>query len=440
MSRISGIALSLVALSSAANAQTRARFPQARGVVVIENVTVIPMDRERKLDRQTVVVRDGRIAELGAAGRVRAPAGATRIDGTGKFLIPGLAEMHGHIPNQPAFAERTAALYVANGITTVRGMLGTPFHLELRDRIAKGDMIGPVLFLAGPPLGGQVSRPGTAASLVRQQHAAGYDLLKVHEGLSREVYDSIVATARSLGIPFGGHVSDAVGLHRALEAKQSTIDHLDNYYQALQEPSYPGVPQWSGMTLTQRMDALARATKAANVAVVPTMVLWEVLVAGGDSAALGARPENRYIPPQMLAQWKQAAANNQANKGPDSDWALQLRKDMLMALRRNGATILFGTDSPQLFSVPGYSMHHELDFMVKLGFTPYELIEAGTRKVAEFFGMPDEFGVIKPGARANLVLLDADPLADVKNLQSVFGVMLGGRWLPAAELRAKLDG
>lgn len=438
MSRII-LVLAALALAPVVNAQTRARFPQARGVVAIENVTVIPMDREHKLTGQTVIVRDGRIAELGATGRVRTPAGATRIDGSGKFLIPGMAEMHGHIPNQPAFAERTAALYVANGITTVRGMLGTPYHLELRDRIAKGDLIGPVLWLAGPPMGGQISRAETAASLVRQYHAAGYDLLKVHEGLSRDVYDSIVTTARALGLPFGGHVSDAVGLYRSLEAKQSTIDHLDNYYQALQDPTYPGIPSWTGMTLPQRMDALARATKAANVAVVPTMVLWELLVAGGDSAALGARPENRYIPPQMLAQWKQAAANNQANKGPDSDWALQLRKDMLMALRRNGATILFGTDSPQLFSVPGYSMHHELAFMSQLGFTPYELLETGTRKVAEFFGMPDEFGVIKPGARANLVLLDADPLADVKNLQAVSGVMLGGRWLPAAELRAKLD-
>lgn len=438
MSRII-LVLAALALAPVVNAQTRARFPQARGVVAIENVTVIPMDREHKLTGQTVIVRDGRIAELGATGRVRTPAGATRIDGSGKFLIPGMAEMHGHIPNQPAFAERTAALYVANGITTVRGMLGTPYHLELRDRIAKGDLIGPVLWLAGPPMGGQISRAETAASLVRQYHAAGYDLLKVHEGLSRDVYDSIVTTARALGLPFGGHVSDAVGLYRSLEAKQSTIDHLDNYYQALQDPTYPGIPSWTGMTLPQRMDALARATKAANVAVVPTMVLWELLVAGGDSAALGARPENRYIPPQMLAQWKQAAANNQANKGPDSDWALQLRKDMLMALRRNGATILFGTDSPQLFSVPGYSMHHELAFMSQLGFTPYELLETGTRKVAEFFGMPDEFGVIKPGARANLVLLDADPLADVRNLQAVSGVMLGGRWLPAAELRAKLD-
>ncbi len=172
----------------------------AQAPVVFENVTVVPMDRDRVIERQTVVVRDGRIAEIGPAGKVRAPAGATRIEGRGKYLMPGLAEMHGHLPGPqtpPEVTENILFLYVANGVTTVRGMQGHPSQLELRRRVAEGSLLGPALYLAGPALSGQ-SAPSVEAAqrMVREQKAAGYDLLKIQEGLSREVYDAIVAAAK----------------------------------------------------------------------------------------------------------------------------------------------------------------------------------------------------------------------------------------------------
>src|SRR5712692_6640602 len=178
--------------------------------VVFENVNVIPMDRERVLERQTVIVRDGRIAEIGPARKVKAPDGALRVGGTGKYLMPGLAEMHGHLP--PPNTSREAVenllfLYLANGVTTVRGMLGNAGHLELRREIAEGKLLGPTLYVAGTALSGQ-SAPSVEAAqkMVREQKAAGFNHLKIQEGLKPEVYDAIVSAAREVGISFVGHV------------------------------------------------------------------------------------------------------------------------------------------------------------------------------------------------------------------------------------------
>ena len=195
------------------------------------NVNVVPMTSERVLADQTVVVQNGRITAVGPANRVTVPAGATRIDGRGKYLMPGLAEMHGHIPGQNVqFAERVAFLYVAGGVTTVRGMQGHPNQFELRKRIDAGEIIGPRFFLGSPPLSGNsVGDVGTAESVVRNFKAQGYDLLKIHEGLSTDVYAKIVETARAVNIPFGGHVPTAVGVDGEIAARQTTIDHLDNY-------------------------------------------------------------------------------------------------------------------------------------------------------------------------------------------------------------------
>ena len=205
--------------------------PAARGVVAFTGVTVLPMDRERRLAGQTVVVRDGRIVEMGPAGRVRVPAGATVVSGQGRFLMPGLAEMHAHVPpgsTTPQGIEDLMLLYVANGVTTIRGMLGAPYQLELRTRLEKGELLGPKFYAAAPSLNGNSAPdPATGGRLVREHRKAGYDLLKLHPGLSRATYDSIVAVARAVGITWAGHVSEAVGIDHTLATRQSTIDHLD---------------------------------------------------------------------------------------------------------------------------------------------------------------------------------------------------------------------
>src|SRR5687767_12813321 len=209
----------------------------ADSVTAFVGVTVIPMDRERVLTNQTVVVRNGRIASVGTA-RANIPAGAVRIDGRGKFLMPGLAEMHAHVQGpQAANAEEMNRdimfLYIANGITTIRAMLGAPNQLILREQLARGEVLGPTMYVAAPSLNGNTAPHAEAAMrLVREHKGNGYDLLKIHPGLTREAYDAMVKTAREVDITWAGHVSSQVGVEHILDSRQSTIDHLDGYIEA----------------------------------------------------------------------------------------------------------------------------------------------------------------------------------------------------------------
>ncbi|HEV2764301.1 MAG TPA: hypothetical protein VGV38_15080, partial [Pyrinomonadaceae bacterium] len=229
--------------------------------VAFVGVNVVPMDRERVLENQTVVVRDGRIAEIGPAAKTKVPEGALRVEARGKYLMPGLAEMHGHLPHPntpPAVADSLLLLFVANGVTTVRGMYGFPNHVALRERAARNEILAPTLYVAGPALSGQsVQSPSAADTLVREHKQAGYDLLKVHEGLSREAYDRIVATANEVKIPFGGHVADAVGLPHAIKSRQSSVEHMDGYLEALEADDSPirnADPQTRAQKLLEHLD------------------------------------------------------------------------------------------------------------------------------------------------------------------------------------------
>jgi imidazolonepropionase-like amidohydrolase len=406
------------------------------GVTAFVDVDVVTMEGDQVLRGQTVLVRGDRIEAVAPAAMLPVPEGATRIDGRGRWLIPGLAEMHAHIPGAqatPAALEELMFLYVANGVTTIRGMLGAPNQLELRERTASGELLGPTILVGAPSLNGN-SAPdaATAERLVREHHAAGYDFLKLHPGLGREAYDAIVATSRELGITWAGHVSEAVGIEHTLATRQSTVDHLDGYLPAASDPT--------------RRDALVAATREAGVWNVPTMYLWESFLSTDGAERWLALPEMRYVSPQQREAWARQKANVEAQRAavPPADRAAEIeqRRLLLRALADGGARILMGTDSPQLFNVPGFALHRELAVMTEVGMSPHAILESGTRNVgryvAEDLGGDGSFGTVTPGARADLVLLDADPLADVANVARRAGVMVRGRWLPEAEIQARL--
>lgn len=404
--------------------------------VAFVNVTVVPMDREGVVAGQTVVVRDGRIAEVGAAARVRVPAGAVTVDGRGSFLMPGLAEMHGHLPNPnagPEITETVLFLYVANGVTLVRGMQGNTDHLDLKRRVAAGAVLGPRLFVPGPQLSGNsVPTADSGRRLVEAQQAAGFDHVKIQEGLARDVYDTIVATAKRVGIAFAGHVPNAVGLYHALQSGQASIDHLDNYVETVGGPDSAD---------DRRIRQTVTATCAAGTWTVPTLALWEVFLGADDSVTLAAREELRYVPPQWRANWAQQTAQVRRNNSDARAAAatIALRRRILKALQDGGCPIALGTDSPQLYSVPGFSIHREMASMAAAGLTPHQILTAGTRNVARYYGAEAEFGTVAAGQRADLLLLEANPLADVRNVARRAGVMVNGRWLPEAEIRARLE-
>lgn len=415
-----------------------ARAQQQGGTIAFVGATVLPMDSERTLPNHTVIVRGDRIVEVGPAGSVRVPDGAQRIEASGKFLMPGLAEMHGHVPppNAPQqFIDDVLFLYVANGVTTVRGMLGSPGQLDLRARANRGEIIAPNLYLAGPSFNGNsVNSPEQAAQMVREQKAAGWDLLKVHPGLTREEYDAMARTAKEVGIRFGGHVPQDVGLIHAIEMGQETFDHLDGYMEVLNGDQGP-IPE-------ERLREIARRTKAAGAWVVPTMVLWETLMGVSELAELTAFPELRYMPRNMVENWTNAHRNRLSNPQVNREMGRTVaenRKRLLDILEEEGVGILMGTDAPQQFSVPGFSLHREMALMVAAGLTPYEVLTSGTVNVGRYFSNADKFGTIAPGQRADMILVDGNPLQDIGNVARRSGVMVRGRWLPTEEIDKRLE-
>jgi imidazolonepropionase-like amidohydrolase len=431
-----------------------APVPSAHGqqITAFENVNVIPMDRERVLEDQTVVVQGGRIIALGPASTTAVPPDAVRVAARGKFLLPGLAEMHAHIPGPgaanafgPDYTENVLFLYVAAGVTTIRGMLGHPSHFALQQRVDAGTVLGPRIWTSGPSVNGNsVPTPDSAVRAATTQASAGYDFIKIHPGLTRAVFDSLDAAADRAGIPYAGHVPIDVGLTRALEAGYWSIDHLDGYVEALagREGEQGG---WFGVAFAaevndDRIPAVARATAEAGVWNVPTQILMESYATAETAEAMARRPELRYVPARMRAQWREwkTRASQQQPQETMDRW-IAVRRSMIEALHDAGAGLLLGSDAPQVWNVPGFSVHRELEALVAAGLTPYEALETGTRNVAVYFGTADDAGTIATGKWADLILLDANPLADIRNTTRRVGIMIRGTWHPQSELDARLQ-
>lgn len=423
---------------------------QSDAPVAIVNVNVIPMDRERVLADQTIIVRGGRITEMGSAASITVPEGATMIVARGKYLIPGLAEMHGHIPGGNAPEEvvsRVLQLYAMNGITTVRGMLGHPRHLALREQAARNEIISPTIYSSGPSFNGNtVTSPSIGRQMVLEQKAAGYDLLKIHPGVTREAFDTVAATARSIGLPFAGHVPLAVGVERALETGYASIEHLDGYVEYLVRAGAAVSAQESqffGINLVENLDeskipGIIARTRAAGVWNVPTQILMDNLAGDETADELAARPEMRYWFPNQIAQWKNIKREFEQEPAMRRHQWLAVRRDLIKRLHDAGAGILLGSDAPQMWNIPGFSTHRELEALVRAGLTPFQALAAGTTSVAEYFGTSDRTGTVAVGKQADLILLDANPLESIAHIRQIAGVMLRGRWISKPEIEAKL--
>lgn len=438
--------LLLIVLFGYANLHSQQWIDSRQRELVILSVNVIPMDEERVLPNLTVVIRDGKITAMGA--KVRYSKSAFVIDGTGKYLIPGLAEMHAHVPPVDDLEpmKEVLFLFAANGITTIRGMLGHPRHLELRSMINRGEINGPRFYTTGPSFNGiSVKSAEAGAEMVRKQKEAGYDYLKLHPGLNKETFPAIASTAKEVGIPFVGHVSYAVGVWDAIAAGYSSIDHLDGFVEAL----VPGIDALTeqqvglfGMFVGHRADAtgipsLMKALKEKNIWVVPTQSLAERWFAPGyDADSFRDDPHSKYMNPKTVEQWIQSKKNLQANpmyQAEQVEKLIALRRKLILECQKNGIGLLLGCDAPQVFNVPGFSTHHELGYLVGSGLTPYQALRTGTVNVARYLNL-EHAGVIRTGALADLVLLNANPLTDIQNTQTIQGVVVNGRWLSRQEI------
>ena len=414
------------------------------------NVNVIPMTSEKVIPAQTVVIEGGIITAIGDVDSVPVPEDAMLVDGTDRYLMPGLTEMHGHVTGTgDAEVRRLFNLFLANGVTTIRGMLGRSSHLQLRKDIAAGRVLGPRLITSGPSFNGNsVSSASQGARMVHEQHAAGFDFLKIHPGLTRDEFEAIADAANELGIPFAGHVPVAVGLDVALDKGMATIDHLDGYMAALLPPNSDTSGGYGGFfdvmladqVIEERIDAVVAATVAAGTGNVPTESLFEQLVNDVPPSDLESQAEMRHMPAATLRQWVNAKNETLGERGFDplvAARAIEIRRELILALHEAGALLLLGSDAPQIFNVPGFSLHHELKFMVASGLTPFEALQIGTSAPARFFGI--DTGTVELGKIGDLVLLNASPLDDIDNSGRVHGVLAAGRWSTAAELLNDLD-
>ena len=422
---------------------------------IFTNVSLLTMTSPEILTDQTVVIRDGKIHQFGDANDVKHAKNATVIDGSGKFLMPGISEMHAHIPvaqdGNDSLVKETLFLYLSNGITTIRGMLGNPYHLELKKQLAKGEVLSPRIYTSSPSLNGNtVQSTEEARTKVTQYQRDGYDFLKIHPGIQLDVFTELVKTAREVGIPFSGHVPNAVGIDRAIDFKYASIDHLDGYVDGLvpkEENADPNGGGLFGFNFTSQVDRsiipdIVDRTKAAGVWVVPTQSLLVRWTSPKTGAELAAEPEMKYMGPATRIQWRSSKQNilNDPNYSPEiAETFISIRQELLRTMHEKGVGLLLGSDAPQVFNVPGFSIQHEMQSMAEAGISNYGILESGTANPAKFFGEEGKYGTIVKGAAADLLLLDANPLENIAHMQQIAGVMVGGHWMSKAEIDQRLD-
>ncbi|HEX4423448.1 MAG TPA: amidohydrolase family protein [Kofleriaceae bacterium] len=424
------------------------------GDTAFTDVSVVPMASDGVLAHHTVVVRGDRIVAVAPRPAVSLPAGVRVIDGAGKWLMPGLADMHVH-----TWHAEDLTMFLAAGVTTIRNMWGVPQHLAWRSQIARGERLGPTIVTAGALLDGDppdwpgsitITDPADAEPVVVAQQAAGYDFLKPVSRLSPEVYAALTAAAQRHGMVMSGHVALAVGLEAALAAHQHSIEHLDGYLAALVPPgvalpSADDAQPWMRAVLTRldpaRLPGLIAQTLAAGAWNCPTLIAYDRTPELYDGVAAIERRVRwlGLVPAAVRAQWArdfqaqaysaEATATTRANNA-------ELAR-ILAALVAANAPILTGTDTGGAYKVPGEALHDELELMIAAGVPRPRALRAATADAWRYLGQPHEAGVIEVGARADLVLVTSDPLAAPLPLVPD-GVMVRGRWLPRGELEARL--
>lgn len=446
----------LVCFSSAIFAQS----------ITFTNVNVIPLDKERVLENQIVLIKNGIIAEIGK--KVKIPKNAQVIDGKGKFLIPGLMDMHTHLLSDgddypDSIAEDELKVMIAHGVTTIRLMIGTPEQLILREKSAKGEIIAPTIYAASPHLTGKkqgndfvVTTEEEAREAVRKSKAAGYDFIKITTFIDAKVYEAAIDEALKQKIKVVGHAdSRFVGVERALKAKQQ-IEHLDGYMEMLLKSDAPmkgsvsdiyvyDVKNWESLDYIDesKIPVVARATVAANPFVNPTQhFMKNTFALSRSEESIRAQPDFKFYPKSVQEQWlnfyKKNRMLNTISLEKRAKW-LDIRNKLIKAIYDAGGKIMVGSDSPEFLFLYGFSEHREMKALVDAGLSNYAALEAATKNPSMFFGTLEKVGTVEKGKRADLILLNANPLQNISATENRAGVMLKGKYYPQAELNKWLD-
>ncbi len=445
----------------------------APGDFAVTHVDVLSMTGPELLRDHTVTIAEGRITAVAPSAERAPDPGATVIDGRGLTLMPGLTDMHVHLNDTER--DEHLWLYLAAGVTTVQSMHGTPRHLELRQRLAAGEAVGPRLFTTGPTTADeQVDSPEKAERVVTAQVDAGYDAIKMYgdgaDTMTRDTYERVISAAHTRGVRVVGHAPRNLPFDVVLAAGQDSIDHME-------EVQYTATPildvmgplvrfQFSrrGADEVQRLLArwdelsprvnaavreVAEQVKATSLALTPTLVAFETIRAHTTPAfdALLRSDRLRFMSPLTVRDWQpdrnryvRAWADRREAMAAVLGCGLDVQKRLVRALHAAGVPILAGTDAPLKFVYPGTSLHRELELLVECGLTPFEALAAATVRPARALGIDDRVGTVSAGREADLVLVRGDPLADIRNAAQVVGVFARGRFFDRAALDAGVAG
>lgn len=439
----------------AACASTPQRVIEAgEGVTAFRNVTVVTEYGGERLAHHTVVVRGDRIIAIAPDARISLPVDATIVDGAGRLLAPGIADMHVHYQDPSV-----GVLMLANGITTIRnpsgfgGGAGQGTTLDLAARTVRGEVVGPYVYSSGQLIDGPNSfwGPGVVVETVegvrervRQDAEAGYIAIKLYAQLTPEQFRAGVEEARARNLQVYAHVPAAMTLEEVLDLHVDSIEHLDGYERSLGGEGQGMQARWAAAP-ADRFVPLARRITESGVWQAPTLIVTLAPArAFADVGAADAAPELRYAQQGLLDFWhgyvaRIPAGTDLAARYRVAQQAHARRVEMLRALREAGAPLLIGTDAPNPYVMYGFSIHEELGFFRDAGFSNTQILRIATLDAARFLNRPGEFGVVREGARADFLLLDTDPERDLNVLRSPQGVTAAGHWYDRARLDTLLS-
>jgi len=442
------------AMLLAACASTPPRIIEAGDpVIAFRNVTVITEYGGERLERQTVAVRGDRIIAVGPDAEIVLPDGATVVDGGGRILAPGISDMHVHYQDPSV-----GILLLANSITTIRNPSGfgtgngPDTTLGLAAKIARGEAVGPFIYSSSQLIDGPGSFWGPQVVVetvegvrerVRQDAEAGYPAIKLYANLTPEQFRAGVEEARARGLQIYSHVPASMTLDEVLDLHVDSIEHLDAFERALGGEGQGMQSRWVAAP-AEGFAPLARRVAQSGVWQVPTLIVTLAPSRGfADLTAADAAPELRYAQQGLLDFWhgyvsRVPPGTDLAARYRVTQQAHARRIEMLRALREARVPLLIGTDAPNPYVMYGFSIHDEMGFFRDAGFSNTEILRISTLEAARFMNKAGEFGVIREGARADLLLLSGDPEADLGVLRTPQGVMAAGRWYDRARLDALL--
>lgn len=446
-----------------------ALFHWAKAQYAIRHVSVIPMDKERVLQDQTVLIANGKIMAVGSSVKIKIPSGYQEINASGKYLIPGLMDMHTHFfyeqGNNNNTCDQELKLMLANGITTARIQCGDSVYLEAKKNVQIGKWIGPDLYVSSPQFVGRWPWPGKvfaaicttpkeAEDAVKKFQQQGYDEIKITFMVKADVYDAIIKTAKEVGIKVTGHVGPQVKLPKALLAKEQ-IEHMDEFIDMLlPDSSYNHGQSVSDMNIWRskawetvpyldesKIPALVQSVKEAGIFVTPTnFFFFSCFGDGTPDDSSKRRPDYQYIPAAIKTErwdikeryWKKPPTEDKRKK------YVAIRKRMTHDLWKAGVKLMAGSDSPEWFLVQGFSMHDELATFVASGLSNFAALETATINPCMYLGIDKKKGTIAINKDADLVLLNANPLEDISNTRKISAVFKNGRFYDNAALNKLL--